>query len=78
MTELHKVLNMPEYTWIISEDLWLFLNMFEYAWIYLNVPEWFLLYLFLVYLNVWLLISAFTRNSDEHEGNYSNYQILSL
>ena len=37
--ELHRVLNMPEYAWIIPEYALLCLNKFEYDWICGNMCE---------------------------------------
>ena len=64
-SEYTKALNMPRLRRVpnISDYAWL--NMFENAGINLILPKWFLFYVSsfksLVYLNVWLLISTFTR-----------------
>ena len=62
MRGLHRVLNLPEYAWIISKHAWICLNMPKYVLISLNLPEWLLFYFPIVYLNAWLLISMFMQN----------------
>ena len=62
---LHRVLNMPEFVWIISGYAWICIP--EYAWICLNLHEWVLFYVssfsFLINVNGWLLLtSTFTWN----------------
>ena len=39
MPGLQKVLNMPEYAWIIPEYIWLRLHMPEYIWICLKISK---------------------------------------
>ena len=38
-SECTRVLNVPEYPWIIPKYAWLCLNLCEYAWIYQNMLE---------------------------------------
>ena len=44
MLGLHRVLNIPEHTWIISGHAWIRLNVSKYVWMCLNLPYWFLFY----------------------------------
>ena len=44
MSGLLRVLYIPEYTWMISEHAWIWLNMPKYVWMCPNLPEWLLIY----------------------------------
>ena len=44
MLGLHRVLNMPQYAWIIVEHAWISLNLPKYMWVCLNLLEWLLFY----------------------------------
>ena len=42
--EYTRVLNLPQYAWIIFEHPWICPNMPKYVWVCLNLPKWLLFY----------------------------------
>ena len=57
---LDRLLNKPEYGWIILKYVWIYLNIREYAGVCVNMPIWWLLFYIsplqsIINLKVWLL-----------------------